>query len=378
MKLQEYQAQKLFSERYGVPMAQGDVANTPEEAREIAKGIGAKVAVKAQVLVGGRGKAGGIKLADDPEDAHKKASEIIGMDLKGIKVNKVMVVKAVNIAEEAYAGIVLDRKRKCPVVIVSGEGGVEIEEVAKKTPEKVHQFPIDPWLGMWPYKARTIMSKLYDDPEKVKKGMKVIMGLYKAFTESDASLAEVNPLVVTAEGDVIAVDSKMLLDDNGLMRHKDLAEMRNVDQEDPAEVEAREADLSFVKLEGNIGCVVNGAGLAMATMDLVKHFGAEPANFLDIGGSSNPDKVVAALKIITRDPNVKVILFNIFGGITRCDDVANGLIKALEEFKPEVPILVRLTGTNEEEARKILEKANLPMFNTMDEVVSEAAKIANK
>ena len=360
MKLQEYQTKSIFEERYGIPTVEGAVASSPEEARAIAEKLRSRVAIKAQVLVGGRGKAGGIKLAENPDDAFEKASAILGMDIKGINVKKVLVVKAINIAQEAYVGVVLDRKRKCPVVIVSGEGGVEIEVVAKETPEKVHQFPINPCAGMRPYKARTIIGKLYDDQNKIKAGAKILMGLYKAFIDCDASLAEINPLVVTAEGDVLAVDSKMVLDDNGLFRHENLAALRNLDEENPAENEAREAGLSFVKLDGNIGCVVNGAGLAMATMDLVKHFGAEPANFLDIGGSSNPEKVVTALKIITRDPNVKVILFNIFGGITRCDDVANGLIKALDEFKVDVPILVRLTGTNENEAREILSRANLP------------------
>ncbi|RKZ30552.1 ADP-forming succinate--CoA ligase subunit beta [bacterium] len=377
MKLQEYQTKSIFEERYGIPTVEGAVASSPEEARAIAEKLRSRVAIKAQVLVGGRGKAGGIKLAENPDDAFEKASAILGMDIKGINVKKVLVVKAINIAQEAYVGVVLDRKRKCPVVIVSGEGGVEIEVVAKETPEKVHQFPINPCAGMRPYKARTIIGKLYDDQNKIKAGAKILMGLYKAFIDCDASLAEINPLVVTAEGDVLAVDSKMVLDDNGLFRHENLAALRNLDEENPAENEAREAGLSFVKLDGNIGCVVNGAGLAMATMDLVKHFGAEPANFLDIGGSSNPEKVVTALKIITRDPNVKVILFNIFGGITRCDDVANGLIKALDEFKVDVPILVRLTGTNENEAREILSRANLPMFTTMDKVVSEAAKLAS-
>ena len=371
MKIHEYQAKEIFL-RYGIPVPPGEMATTPEQAKEIAQKIGKPVMIKSQVHVGGRGKAGGIKSADNPEEAYEKAKNILGMDIKGLKVKKVLVTESKNIASEAYIGIIVDRRTKMPVIMVSPAGGIDIEEVAKKTPEKIFKLEVDPLLGLQAYQARNLAYKLYSDSKIANMTTPVIIKLYKAFWENDCSLAEINPFITTPEGEVWALDAKINIDDNGLERHPEIEAMRDLDSEESGENEARQMGLSFVKLDGNIGCVVNGAGLAMATMDLVKYFGAEPANFLDIGGSSSPDKVVTAMRIITRDPNVKAILFNIFGGITRCDDVATGIVAALKEFKPRVPIVVRLTGTNEDRARKILEEINLPATSSMEEVVKRA------
>ena len=375
MKLHEYQAKELFR-RFGCPVEEGKIATTPEEAEAIAKELGTEVVVKAQVLVGGRGKAGGIKIAKTPEEARKHAEEILGMEIKGLKVKKVLVTRAVDIKHEAYLGAILDRRTKRVVMMASPEGGVDIEEVARRSPEKIFKIEIDPFLGLKPYGARYLMEKIYDDPEVVKQGIDIAIKIYNTFIGVDASLAEVNPLVLTPEGRLVCVDAKIVLDDNGLIRHPEFLDWRDPDEYTEDEVKAKDAGLSFVKLTGDIGCVVNGAGLAMATMDLIKHYGGEPANFLDVGGSSNPQKVVTALDIITRDPHVKVIFFNIFGGITRCDDIANGIVQAIEQFKPKVPIIARLVGTNQEQAHEILKKAGIPVFSTMDDVVKEAVKIA--
>jgi len=371
MKIHEYQAKEIFL-KYGIPVPPGEMATTPEQAKEIAQKIGKPVMIKSQVHVGGRGKAGGIKSAENPDEAYEKAKNILGMDIKGLKVKKVLVTESKNIASEAYIGIIVDRRTKMPVIMVSPAGGIDIEEVAKKTPEKIFKLEVDPLLGLQAYQARNLAYKLYSDSKIANMTTPVIIKLYKAFWENDCSLAEINPFITTPEGEVWALDAKINIDDNGLERHPEIEAMRDLDSEEPGENEARQMGLSFVKLDGNIGCVVNGAGLAMATMDLVKYFGAEPANFLDIGGSSSPDKVVTAMRIITRDPNVKAILFNIFGGITRCDDVATGIVAALKEFKPRVPIVVRLTGTNEDKARKILEEVNLPATSSMEDVVKRA------
>ena len=375
MKLHEYQAKELFR-RFGCPVEEGKIATTPEEAEAIAKELGTEVVVKAQVLVGGRGKAGGIKIAKTPEEARKHAEKILGMEIKGLKVKKVLVTRAVDIKHEAYLGAILDRRTKKVVMMASPEGGVDIEEVARRSPEKIFKIEIDPFLGLKPYGARYLMEKIYDDPEVVKQGIDIAIKIYNTFIGVDASLAEVNPLVLTPDGKLVCVDAKIVLDDNGLIRHPEFLDWRDPDEYTEDEVKAKDAGLSFVKLTGDIGCVVNGAGLAMATMDLIKHYGGEPANFLDVGGSSNPQKVVTALDIITRDPHVKVIFFNIFGGITRCDDIANGIVQAIEQFKPRVPIIARLVGTNQEQAHEILKKAGIPVFSTMDDVVKEAVKIA--
>jgi succinyl-CoA synthetase beta subunit len=293
-------------------------------------------------------------------------------------VKKVLVAPAVDIAHEAYAGIVIDRKSQKPVLMVSAAGGVDIEEVARETPEKIHKTPIDPRYGLLGHQAMALGFALYDDLARVRAAAKIFGQLHEAFVSVDASLAEINPLVTLPDGAVQAIDAKIVLDDNALFRHPDLESLRDPSDEAPAEREAREKSLSYVKLDGNIGCIVNGAGLAMATMDLIKYYGAEPANFLDIGGSSNPEKVVSAMRIILSDPNVEAILFNIFGGITRCDDVANGIVAALEQLEVKVPIVIRLTGTNEKEALEILERVGLPATNSMDEVVQKAIELAGE
>lgn len=375
MKIHEYQAKELFADA-GIPVPGGSVATTPAEAFSIAEKFNKPVMVKAQVHVGGRGKAGGVKFAENAEAARVLAQKILGMDIKGLTVKKVLVTVAEDILSESYVGIILDRVTKRPVIMVSAAGGVDIEEVAAKTPEKIHKLYVDPVRGLQAFEARNLAYKLYRDINQVRQAADIIQKLYGLFWKYDASLVEINPLITTAGGNVIALDAKLNVDDNGLFRQKRIAEMRDLDAEDPAEVKAREADLSFVKLDGNIGCIVNGAGLAMATMDLVKRYGGEPANFLDIGGSSNPQKVVTAMQIILGDPNVKAILFNIFGGITRCDDVANGIVAALNELKPRVPIVIRLTGTNEKEAQKILAGYKLPTADTLDEAVKKAIGLA--
>lgn len=371
MKIHEYQAKEIFL-KYKIPVPPGEVATTPEQAKEIAQRIGKPVMIKSQVHVGGRGKAGGIKSAQNPDEAYQKAQNILGMDIKGLKVKKVLVTESKDISSEAYIGVIVDRRTKKPVIMVSPAGGIDIEEVARKTPEKIFKLEVEPLLGLQVYQARNLAFKLYTNSKIANQTTPVIMKLYRAFWENDCSLAEINPFITTPQNEVWALDAKINIDDNGLERHPEIEEFRDLDAEEPGENEARQQGLSFVKLDGNIGCVVNGAGLAMATMDLVKHFGAEPANFLDIGGSSNPEKVITAMRIITRDPNVKAILFNIFGGITRCDDVANGIVAALREFKPKVPIVVRLTGTNEDKARGILKEVGLSATSSMEEVVKKA------
>ena len=375
MKIHEYQAKQIFA-AHGIPVPPGEVATTATEAFEIAQRYNQPVMVKSQVLVGGRGKAGGVKYAENAEAAKVLATKILGMDIKGETVRKVLVTEAVDILSESYVGIILDRASQKPVIMVSAAGGVDIEEVAAKTPEKIHKLYVDPVVGLLPFQARDLAYKLYRDIGQVRQAADILLKLYEVFWAADASLVEINPLVTVTGGDVKAIDAKINIDDNALYRQKDIAAMRDIEAEVPAEVKAREADLSFVKLDGSIGCIVNGAGLAMATMDLVKRYGGEPANFLDIGGSSNPRKVVTALEIILADPNVKSILINIFGGITRCDDVANGIVAAFNEMHPNVPVVVRLTGTNEAEGQRILAGVNLPSEDTLDKVVKKAIELA--
>jgi len=375
VNIHEYQAKEILR-RLGVPIPAGEIATTPDEAEAIARRIGRMVVVKAQVHAGGRGKAGGVKLAKTPEEAKEKASAILGMQIKGLTVQKVLVTDAADIASEAYAGVILDRASKKPVFMVSPAGGIDIEEVAATTPEKILKLPIDTRYGLMPFQAMRLGFFLYDDLSKARAAAKIMQQLYTAFMQSGASLAEINPLVVTPAGDVVALDAKMSIDDNELDRLPDIAALRDESAEEPSEVEARNANLTFIKLDGNVGCCVNGAGLAMATMDLVKYYGGEPANFLDIGGSSNPEKVVAALRIITSDPNVKAILFNIFGGITRTDDVANGIVTATKQNPLKVPIVIRLTGTNEEIAVKILQENGFSASSDMDEAVKQAVALA--
>ncbi|MDD4051695.1 MAG: ADP-forming succinate--CoA ligase subunit beta [candidate division Zixibacteria bacterium] len=375
MKIHEYQAKEIFRAA-GIPVPPGRVAATVQEAVQIADEIARPVMVKAQVHVGGRGKAGGIKYAENLEAAKIWAQRILGMDIKGLTVKKVLVTEATEIATETYLGIILDRVTKKPVIMISGAGGIDIEEVAAKTPEKIHKLTVDPQLGLLPYQARTLAFKVFRDISLVRQVTDIIMKLYDVYWKVDASLVEINPLVTTPINQVIALDAKINIDDNGLYRHPEIEAMRDPDAENPAEVEAREAGLSFIKLDGNIGCIVNGAGLAMATMDLVKHYGGEPANFLDIGGSSNPEKVLTAMRIILREPGIRAVLINIFGGITRCDDVATGIVAAFRELHPTIPVVVRLTGTNEAAARKILKEVQLETAPTLDAVVQTAIKLA--
>jgi succinyl-CoA synthetase beta subunit len=375
VNIHEYQAKDILRAQ-GVPIPPGEIATTPEQVEAIAKKIGGMVVVKAQVHTGGRGKAGGVKLAKTPAEAREIASKILGMKINGLTVYTVLVTAAADIASEAYVGIILDRATKKPVFMVSPAGGIDIEEVAAKTPDKILKLPIDTRYGLQPYQASELGFFLFDDVKKVRAAAKIMTQLYQAFMKNDASLAEINPLVVTPAGEVLALDAKISVDDNALDRQADLAALRDETAEAPSEVEARNANLTFIKLEGDVGCVVNGAGLAMATMDLVKYYGGEPANFLDIGGSSNPEKVVNALRIITEDPSVKVILFNIFGGITRTDDVANGIVTATKANPLKIPIVIRLTGTNEEIAMKILHDNGFSASSDMDEAVEKAVALA--
>ncbi len=375
MKIHEYQAKEIFA-AHGIPVPLGEVAENVADAVAIAEKYGRPVMVKSQVHVGGRGKAGGVQFAENVEAARVWAQKILGMDIKGLKVNKILITEAVDIVTEAYVGIIIDRASKAPVIMVSAAGGIDIEEVAARTPEKIHKLAVDPILGLKAYQARELASKLYRDIGLIRQAADIIMKLYEVFWAVNASLVEINPLITTPDGKVLAIDAKLNIDDNGLYRHKEIEAMRDLDAEEPSEVAAREGDLSFVKLSGTIGCIVNGAGLAMATMDLVKYYGGDPANFLDIGGSSNPQKVLTAMRIILSDSNVRAILINIFGGITRCDDVANGIVMAYEELKPEIPIVVRLTGTNEKEALKILKKVNLESGETLDQIVKKAIELS--
>ena len=375
MNIHEYQAKEIFRNA-GIPIPPGEVASTPAEVEAIARKLGGMVVVKAQVHAGGRGKAGGVKLAKTPEEARQVAEKILKLTIKDLPVLKVLVTPAAEIASEAYVGIIVDRTRKKAVFMVSAAGGIDIEEVAAKTPEKIMYHPVDARYGLLDFEAQRMGFFIYKDAKQARAAAKIMKALYQAFITSGASLAEINPLVVTPKGEVLALDAKMVVDDNELDRHPEIAALRDESAEAPSEVMARNANLTFIKLDGNVGCVVNGAGLAMATMDLVKFYGGEPANFLDIGGSSNPEKVVNALRIITSDPNVKAILFNIFGGITRTDDVANGIVQATKINPLKVPIVIRLTGTNEEIAMRILTENGFTASSDMDEAVKKAVKLA--
>ncbi|PMP73468.1 MAG: ADP-forming succinate--CoA ligase subunit beta, partial [Chloroflexus aggregans] len=346
MKLHEYQARDLLA-RYGIPVTGGGVAVTPAEARALAEQIGGPVVVKAQVHVGGRGKAGGVKLAQTPAEAEQVAGQILGMNIKGLTVEKVLVAEAISYERELYLSAILDRGSKRITMIASAEGGVEIEEVAKTNPAAIVKIAAHPTMGLLDFQARELAFRIgLRDGKQARQFAQIAGALYRAFVESDASLAEINPLVIKNDGNLLALDSKVLLDESGLFRHPDLAALRDPSAEPEAERRAREADITFIKLDGNIGCMVNGAGLAMATMDVIKLSGGEPANFLDIGGGAGKEKVKAALQIILSDPNVKAVLFNIFGGITRVDEVARGILAALAEVPTDVPMVARLVGTN--------------------------------
>ncbi|GIV77493.1 ADP-forming succinate--CoA ligase subunit beta [Litorilinea aerophila] len=375
MNLHEYQSKRIFA-RYGIPIPNGEVATTPSEARDIAVRLGGPVVIKSQVLVGGRGKAGGIKLAKDPNEAEARADEILGMNIKGLTVKKVLVDQAADIASEIYLGAVLDRARRRVVLMASSEGGVEIEEVARETPEKIITVAVHPFLGLRDHQARILADGIGLPKQHIRQFTAIAQGLYKAYVDCDASLAEINPLVITGDNKLLALDGKMVLDDSALFRHPDLAELRDPDEEDPSEQEARRYGLSYIHLDGEIGCMVNGAGLAMATMDIVKFYGGEPANFLDVGGGAQADKVAAALRIILSDKRVKAVLINIFGGITRCDEVARGVLEAIESLNVTVPFVVRLVGTNEEEGRRILAEANLITATSLADAAQKAVAAA--
>lgn len=375
MKLHEYQSKQIFA-KYGIPIPKGRVAATADEAKQIAKELGSRVVIKSQVLVGGRGKAGGIRLAKTPEEASEMAAQILTMEIKGLPVRKVLVDEAANIETEIYLGITNDRAARKPVMMASSAGGVEIEEVARQTPEKIIKVHIDPLLGLRDYQARDIAAGIDLPREHWRQFGQIARGLWQAYVDCDATLAEINPLVITAENNLLAVDGKMLIDDNALFRQQALAEMRDLDVEAPSEIEARRYGLSFIKLDGNIGCMVNGAGLAMTTMDIIKLFGGSPANFLDIGGGASSEKVAAALRIILSDPNVKAVLFNVFGGITRGDEVARGILAALSEVKTNVPMVIRLVGTHAEEGRQILADANMITAETLADAAKKAVAVA--
>jgi succinyl-CoA synthetase beta subunit len=368
MNLHEYQAKELF-QRAGIAIAPGIVCATPSEVRAAAEKIGGPVMVKAQVHSGGRGKAGGVKFAADAATAEEKAKPILALTIQGLPVRRVLVTSAVDIGSETYAAILVDRAIKMPILMISAAGGVDIEDTAHTNPDAIKKIPIDPVIGLMPYQARAAVVDLGMKGAQALAMADMLVKLWWVFKDCDASLAEINPLVVTKQGQVLALDAKVSIDDNALLRHPELEAMRDSSDETAGTILAREKGLSYVPLDGDIGCVVNGAGLAMTTMDLVKHYGGEPANFLDIGGSSNPEKVVAAFKIITGDSTVKAILFNIFGGITRCDDVARGILSALDQMKIDVPLVIRLTGTNEDLARQILAERGLTATTSMDEGV---------
>jgi len=376
MKLHEYQSKQLFA-KYGIPIPKGKVAATAQEAKHIAEELGSRVVIKSQVLVGGRGKAGGILLAKTPEEAEEVASQILAREIKGLPVRKVLVDEAAKIDKEIYLGITNDRAERKPVMMASAAGGVDIEEVARNNPEKIIKIHIDPLLGLRDYQSRDIAASIDLPREMWRMFGQIAKSLWYAYNDSDATLAEINPLVITTDKRLLALDGKMVIDDNSLFRHPDLAEMRDLDVEEPSEVEARKYGLSFIKLDGNIGCMVNGAGLAMTTMDIIKLFGGEPANFLDIGGGATADKVAAALRIILSDSNVKTVLFNIFGGITRGDEVARGILTALDEVKTDIPMVIRLVGTNAEEGREILVNADMITAGTLVEAARIAVAVAS-
>jgi len=378
MKLHEYQSKQLYAE-HGVPIPRGEVAETPAQVRAIAEQLGGSVAVKSQVLVGGRGKAGGIRLAKSPEEAEQLAAAILGLEINGLPVRKVLVDEASEIVTEIYLGVTNDRTQGTPVIIASAEGGIEIEEVARDHPEKIVRAWVDPLIGLRDYQARNLAAAMELPRQHWGEFSRMARGLFDTYWSLDATLAEINPLVITREEKLLALDGKIVLDDNALYRHPELEELRDLDEEAPSEREARGHGLSYVKLDGNIGCLVNGAGLAMATMDVIKGLGGEPANFLDIGGGADAEKVAAAIQIILSDPDVHAMMFNIFGGITRCDEVARGILMALEEVSREVYLVTRLVGTNEELGRRILAEAKMDTASSLveaAEMVIAASKVS--
>ncbi|MBA4399316.1 MAG: ADP-forming succinate--CoA ligase subunit beta [Anaerolinea sp.] len=377
MNLHEYQSKQIFA-RYGIPVPRGRIAVNSDEAKQIAEELGGRVVVKSQVLVGGRGKAGGIRLAKSADEAQELATRILGMEIKGLPVRRVLVDEAVSIEKEIYLGITNDRASRKPVMIASAEGGVDIEEVAARTPERIVRLHIDPLLGLREYQSRDVAVAIDLPKEYWRQFMAVADGLWRVFVENDATLVEINPLVITKEKRLVALDGKMVIDDNALFRRPDIAEKRDLDVEAPEEISARKYGLSYIKLDGQIGCMVNGAGLAMATMDIIKLYGGQPANFLDIGGGAGAEKVAAAFRIILSDPNVCAVLINIFGGITRGDEVARGILAAIDQVKPDVPMIVRLVGTNAEEGRRLLADANMITAETLAEAAEKSVAAAKE
>lgn len=375
MKIHEYQAKEMFA-NYGLPVDKSTVCRTVEDAVKAYNQLDSqRVIVKAQVHTGGRGKAGGVKLANDEIELRRHAAAILGMDIKGFTVDRILIGEAVNIDKEYYVSYVIDRSSKSTILMLSKEGGMDIEEVARTTPEMIYKFVIDPSIGVPDYLAREAAFRLFDDISLVRQAAVIFQKLYKLFVESDASLAEINPLVLTKEGAIMAIDAKMTFDDNALYRHPKIAALNEPTEEEKKEQSAKSKGFSYVHLGGEIGCMVNGAGLAMATMDMIKLYGGNPANFLDIGGSSNPTKVIEAMKLLLSDRNVKVVLINIFGGITRCDDVASGLLEAFRQIKTEIPIVIRLTGTNEKEGRALLQGTQFHVAETMGEATEKAVAL---
>ena len=374
MKIHEYQAKEMFF-RYQIPIPEETLCTSVDAVKEAFQRFNRPVAVKAQVLVGGRGKAGGIKLARNLREAEEAAKHILGMTIKGLTVDKVLVSEAVDIKSESYVGIINDRGSKNIVIMVSSEGGVEIEEVAKTTPDKIFKLEVNPEIGLLDFQARNLALQLFGDIKQILKAAGIMKNLYQCYLGSDASLAEINPLVETAEGSILALDAKMNFDDNALYRHPEYEALRDPTEDEKKEIDAKNKGLSYIKLDGEIGCMVNGAGLAMATMDVIKLYGGRPANFLDIGGSSNPQKVIDAMTILLSDSNVKVVMINIFGGITRCDDVARGLLSAMNQMNITLPIVVRLTVTNEKEGHEILKDSDLITASSMSEAAQKAIAV---
>lgn len=374
MKIHEFQAKKIFSD-YGIPIERHIVCSTPQEVVAAFSQLGKeKVVIKAQVLTGGRGKAGGVKLAGNAEEALQHAEHILGMTIKDYPVTRIIVSKAVNIHLEYYISFVIDRNARSVVLMLSAEGGMDIEEVARQAPEKIFHFRIDPLVGIPDYLARRYAFTLFGNTSQVNQLSGIVQHMYRLFIEKDASLVEINPLVMTQEGALMAIDAKMTFDDNALYRQPQILTMFEATEEEKIEVQAKEKGFSYVHMGGEIGCMVNGAGLAMATMDMIKLYGGDPANFLDIGGSSNPGKVIEAMTLLLKDPKVKVVLINIFGGITRCDDVAYGLLKAFEQIENDLPVIVRLTGTNEKEGRDLLRNTRFKVAETMSEATLMAVE----
>ncbi|MBW6534875.1 MAG: ADP-forming succinate--CoA ligase subunit beta [Mariniphaga sp.] len=375
MKIHEYQARNLFR-KYGIPVPDGVVCHSVEDVEKNVPNNDKLRVVKAQVHVGGRGKAGGVKLAKTKAEAVEKAGQILGMNIKGLTVEKVLVADAVDIEKEFYVGLINDRNSKSVTLMASAEGGVEIEEVARVSPEKIIKLSIDSTMGLMDWQARKIALQLFSDPNEMRQAAAILVKLYRLYVETDSSLAEINPLVLTPDKQVLAIDGKMNFDDNALFRQPEILKMREATEDEKKEIEANEKGLSYIKLDGNIGCMVNGAGLAMATMDMIKLYGGEPANFLDIGGSSSPQKVVEAMNILLSDSNVNAVMINIFGGITRCDDVARGLVTALKEIDTDIPVVIRLSGTNAKEGLEIIREFGLATVSTMSEAAQKAIELS--